>query len=113
MRIAISGDGKNIGNNKVVAFCECDSFLIVDTKANSLIAVENKNKGLPSRVGRTAGRLVSRERIDAVIVTNIGPQAWEIFDQNGIKVPINMLIPMPIKEEAKINNKVVNHGGIL
>ena len=70
----------------VVTFCGCDFFLIVDTKANSLIVVENKNKGIPIKVGGTAGQLVSNQGIDAVITSNIGPQALEIFDRYGIKV---------------------------
>ena len=86
MKIAISTDGRDIGENKVVTFCGCGFFLIVDTKANSLIAVENKNKGIPSEVGGTAGQLVSNEGVDAVITSNIGPQALEIFDRYGIKV---------------------------
>lgn len=86
MKIAISADGGNIGENIVVTFCGCSFFLIVDTKANSLIAVENKNKGIPSEVGGTAGQLVSNEGVDAVITSNIGPQALEIFDRYRIKV---------------------------
>ena len=86
MKIAISADGRDIGKNNVTSFCGCSFFLIVDTKANSLRAVENKNRGIPSRVGRTAGKLVSREGVDAVITSNIGPQAWDIFKGYGIKV---------------------------
>ena len=59
MKIAISADGKNIGENSVKTFCGCDCFLIVDTKANSLTVIDNKNKGRPSEVGKTAGQLVS------------------------------------------------------
>ena len=58
----------------------------MDTKDNSLRVVENKNKGLPSEVGGTIGQLVSNEGIDAVIVSDIGPQALEIFDRYGINV---------------------------
>ena len=85
MKIAISADGRNIGKN-VATFCGCDFFLIVDTKANSMIAVENKNKGIPSEVGGTAGQLVSNQGVDAVIASEIGPQALEIFERYGIKV---------------------------
>lgn len=86
MKIAISADGRNIGENKVTTFCKCDFFLIVDTEANSLIAVENKNKGCPSEVGGTAGQLVSNEMVDAVITSNIGSEALGIFERYGIKV---------------------------
>ena len=87
MKIAISADGRNIEENIVTTFCGCDFFLIVDTKANSQRAVLNQTKGRPSEVGGTAGQLVSNEGIDAVIVSDIGPQALEIFDERyGIKV---------------------------
>lgn len=47
----------------------------------------NRTKGRPSEVGGTAGQLVSNEGIDAVIASDIGPQALEIFDERyGIKV---------------------------
>jgi predicted Fe-Mo cluster-binding NifX family protein len=86
MKIAISADGKNIGENNVTTFCICDCFLIIDTKANSLIAIDNKNKGRPSKVGRTAGQLVSKQGVDAVIASEIGPQALDVFDRHKIKV---------------------------
>ena len=101
MRIAISADGRNIGENKVVTFCGCSYFLIVDTKTNSLIAVENENKGLPSEVGGTAGQIVSNagsEGVDAVIVTDIGPQALDIFKGYAIKV---------YQGEGKINEAIL------
>jgi predicted Fe-Mo cluster-binding NifX family protein len=97
MKIAISADGRNIGENKVTSFCGCDFFLIVDTKANSLRAVVNQTKGRPSEVGGTAGQLVSNEGIDAVIVSDIGSQALEIFDRYGIKV---------YQGEGKINDAI-------
>jgi len=86
MKIAISADGRDVGESKVTTFCECNFFLIVDTKDNSLKAIENENKGLPSEVGGTAGQLVSNQGIDAVIASLIGPQAMEIFERYGIKV---------------------------
>ncbi len=86
MKIAISADGRDIGENNVTTFCECNFFLIVDTKANSLKAIENENKGLPSEVGGTAGQLVSNQGIDAVVASLIGPQAMDIFERYGIKV---------------------------
>jgi predicted Fe-Mo cluster-binding NifX family protein len=101
MKIAISADGRNIEENKVVTFCGCSFFLIVDTKANLVAEEENLNKGLPSEVGATAGQIVSNagsEGVDAVIVSDIGPQALEIFDRYGIKV---------YQGEGKINEAVL------
>lgn len=73
----------------IATFCGCDFFLIVDTQTNSLRAILNQTKGRPSEVGGTAGQLVSNagvEGVDAVIASDIGPQALEIFDRYGIKV---------------------------
>jgi predicted Fe-Mo cluster-binding NifX family protein len=86
MKIAISANGTNLEENIVTTFCGCDFFLIVDTKANSLKSVVNETKGIPSEVGGTAGQLVSNQGIDAVIVSDIGPQALEIFERYGIEV---------------------------
>lgn len=86
MKIAISADGKDVGESNVTTFCECNFFLIVDTKTNSLKTVWNENKGLPSEVGGTAGQLVSNQGIDAVIASLIGPQAIDIFERYRIKV---------------------------
>ncbi len=46
----------------------------------------NQTKGIPSEVGGITGQLVSNQGIDAVIVSDIGLQALEIFDRYGIKV---------------------------
>jgi predicted Fe-Mo cluster-binding NifX family protein len=86
MKIAISADGTNIGEDKIVTFCGCNYFLIINTEANTLIAIENKNRGLPSKVGNTAGKLVSNEDVNAVIVSEIGPQALTTLNRHKIKV---------------------------
>jgi predicted Fe-Mo cluster-binding NifX family protein len=86
MKIAISADGTNLEENMITTFCGCDFFLIVDMKTNTLRTVVNKTKGRPNEVGGTAGQLVSNQGIDAVITSDIGPQAMEIFEQYGIEV---------------------------
>ena len=97
MKIAISADGRNIEECNVTTFCECNFYLIVDTKDNSMKAVENENKGLPSKVGGTAGQLVANQGIDTVVTSLIGPQAIDIFGRYGIKV---------YHGEGKINNVI-------
>jgi predicted Fe-Mo cluster-binding NifX family protein len=97
MKIAISATGRDIEENVVTTFCGCDFFLIVDTKANTLSAVVNQTKGRPSEVGGTAGQIVSNQGIDAVITSDIGHQAMEIFEQYGIEV---------YQGEGKINDVI-------
>ena len=97
MKIAISANGANFEENIVTSFCGCDFFLIVDMKANTLKTVVNETKGRPDVVGGTAGQLVSNQEIDAVIVSDIGPQAMEIFERYGIEV---------YQGEGKINDVI-------
>ncbi len=100
MKIAISATGRNVERNMIATFCGCDFFLIIDTKTNSMIAVENENKDIPSEVRGTAEQLVSNagvEGVDAVVASDIGPRALEIFDQHGIKV---------YQGEGKIKNAI-------
>ena len=97
MKIAISANGTNLEENIVTTFCGCDFFLIVDTKANTLRTVVNETKGRPDKVGGTAGQLVSNQGIDAVITSDIGPQAMKIFEQYGIEV---------YQGEGKINDVI-------
>ena len=60
--------------------------MIVDTKTNSLKTLENASRERPSEIGATVGQIVANEGIDAVITTDIGPRAFEIFGQYGIKI---------------------------
>ncbi len=86
MRIVISADGRGIGNSIYTSFHRCSFFLILDTEKNTLMALENTTKDHPGEIGATIGQIVSNQGIDAVITSNIGPKAFEIFDQYGIKV---------------------------
>lgn len=86
MKIIISADGRGLESNIDATFHRCSFFLIVDTAANSLRSLVNSTKDRPGEIGATVGQIVSNEGIDAVITTDIGPKAFEIFERYGIKV---------------------------
>jgi len=86
MKIAISATGKDLENDIDTRFGRCRFFLIVDTKTKEVKAMVNKVRDRPSGVGITAGNIVENEGIDAMITTDIGPKAFEIFDRGGIKM---------------------------
>jgi predicted Fe-Mo cluster-binding NifX family protein len=86
MKIVISADGKGLESKIDATFHRCSFFLIVDMEKNSLKALENTTKDHPGEIGATVGQIVSDQGIDAVITTNIGPRAFEIFEQYGIKM---------------------------
>jgi len=47
---------------------------------------ENKTKNHPHEIGGTIGPLIAKEGIDTVITKDIGPRAFDIFKNNGIKI---------------------------
>jgi predicted Fe-Mo cluster-binding NifX family protein len=86
MKIVISAEGRGIERNIDASFHRCSFFLILDIEKNTLIALENTTKESPSEIGATVGQIISNQGIDAVIASDIGPTAFEIFERYGIKV---------------------------
>ena len=86
MKIVISATGKDKESNIDKTFHRCNFYLIIDTKTNTLKTLENTTREHPSEIGATVGQIVADTGIDAVITTNIGPRAFEIFERYGIKI---------------------------
>ena len=87
MKICISSTGNTIEYSNIdTTIHRCTFFLIVDTKTNSQKAIYNTIRESPSEIGAMVGQIVANEGIDAVITTDIGPRAFEIFKRYGIKV---------------------------
>ena len=86
MKIAISATGRGLDSNIDAKFERCRFFLILDIEKNSLLPFENKTKDRPREIGGTVGPLIAKEGIDTVITSDIGPSAFDIFKQNGIKI---------------------------
>lgn len=86
MKVAISATGKDIESNIDARFGRAPFFLIIDTKTKEEQVIANTSIEHPSGVGVTVGNVVVREGIDAVITNDIGPLAFETFEQCGIKI---------------------------
>ena len=86
MKIAISATGKGLDSNIYTKFERCHFFLILDIEKNLLLPIENKTKDRPHEIGGTIGKLIANEGIDTVIVSDIGPSAFEIFKRYGIRI---------------------------
>ena len=84
MKIAISSIGRGLESSIDVKFERCHFFLILDLKKNSLLPIENKSKDRPHEIGGMVGHLIANEKVDAVITTDIGPSAFDIFKRHGI-----------------------------
>ncbi len=86
MKIAISATGRDLDSNIDIKFERCHFFLILDLEKNSLLPIENKTKDRPYEIGGVIGQLIANEGIDSVITSDIGPSAFEMFKQYGIKI---------------------------
>ncbi|MCK5450094.1 NifB/NifX family molybdenum-iron cluster-binding protein [Candidatus Pacearchaeota archaeon] len=89
MKIAISSTGKDLESEIDAKFGRCNYFLIIEIeneKVKSVKAIENTAKEQMGGAGITAGEIVANEKINAVITVNLGPRAFSIFNQFGIKI---------------------------
>lgn len=89
MRIAISSTGKTLEDNVDEKFGRCPYFLIVDIKENKIEkfeAIENTAKAQSGGAGITAGEIVAKQNVNAIITSNLGPRAFTIFEQFKIKI---------------------------
>ena len=88
MKIGISSTGKTLESEVDARFGRCNYFLIVEIenkKIKDFKAIENIGKDQMGGAGITAGEIVAKQKVDAVITVNLGPRAFSVFEQFGIK----------------------------
>jgi predicted Fe-Mo cluster-binding NifX family protein len=89
MKIAIPSTGENLEANVDPRFGRCSYFLIVETDENKIKGHESiKNTGVRAMggAGITAAQLVANKGVNTVITGNIGPNAFNVLSQTGIKI---------------------------
>jgi len=89
MKIAISSTGKTLESNVDARFGRCNYFLIVEIENNEIKdfkAIENTAKAQMGGAGITAGEIVAKQKVDAIITVNLGPRAFSVFEQFKIKI---------------------------
>ena len=86
MKIILSATGRDVESNINTKFGRSPFFLIVDTNTNENKSIVNETRDRPDGVGITIANIVAKEDIDVVITTDIGPLAFDIFEQCGIKI---------------------------
>ena len=88
MKIAISSTGKDLESYVDARFGRCSYFLIVEIenkKVKNFKAIENTGKNQMGGAGITAGEIVAKQKVDAIITVNLGPRAFSVFEQFKIK----------------------------
>lgn len=89
MKIAISSTGKDLDSEVDLRFGRCNYFLIVNIENNKIKdfkAIENTAKAQMGGAGITSSEIVAKENVDTVITFNLGPRAFAVFGQFGIKI---------------------------
>jgi predicted Fe-Mo cluster-binding NifX family protein len=97
MKIVISSTGRDIESNIDATFHRCPFFLIFDTETDKIKTLENTSREHHTEIGATVGQIVANEGVDTVLTTNIGPKAFGIFEQYGIKM---------YQAEGKVNEAI-------
>ena len=89
MKIAISSTGEDLESEVDARFGRCPYFLIVEIeskKVKDVKAIENVAASQMGGAGITAAETVANEKVDTVITVNMGPRAFSVFRQFGIKI---------------------------
>lgn len=89
MKIAVSSTGKGLDSPISPVFGRCAYFVVVETEGKEIKGskdVPNTAAGQTGGAGITAAQLVGNEGVDAVITSNMGPRAFGVMEQLGIKV---------------------------
>ena len=89
MKIAISSTGETLESEVDARFGRCDYFLIVEIEnkeIKNVKAIENTAAAQMGGTGISAAEIAANEKVDAVITVNMGPRAFSVFGQFGIKI---------------------------
>ncbi|NPV50965.1 MAG: NifB/NifX family molybdenum-iron cluster-binding protein [Candidatus Methanofastidiosum sp.] len=86
MKVAISSTGTEIDSEVDQRFGRCNYFLIVDVETNSFEVFRNSSASAPNGAGIEAAKNLAKKGIKAIISGNIGPNAFQVLDAEGIDV---------------------------
>lgn len=85
MKICISAKGKEKESLLDRRFGRCDYFQIYDTETGDFRVLENESKMSNGGAGIAASNLLIDENVDVVITGNLGPNAFGVIEEGGIK----------------------------
>ena len=89
MKVVISSLGEDLESDVDERFGRCSYFLVIDIENKEIKdvkTIENTARMQAGGAGITAAEIVANEKPDAIITGNIGPKAFQIFEQLGIKI---------------------------
>jgi len=86
MKICITTTDNNLDATLDPRFGRAMYFLIVNDKGKLIKAIKNTGVQAMRGAGVTAAQIVVKEKVNAVITGNIGPNAFMVLDSAGVKI---------------------------
>jgi predicted Fe-Mo cluster-binding NifX family protein len=86
VKVCISSTGKDLDANVDQRFGRCKYFVLVDTDTMEPTAVPNEGMESFGGSGIQASQTVIQHGAKAVVTGNVGPNAFEVLKEAGIKV---------------------------
>ncbi len=86
MKICITSSGKSAESMLDPRFGRCSYFVIADTKTGELSFIPNEAGESGGGAGISAGQLMAKENVSAVVTGNVGPNAESVLKAAGIEI---------------------------
>ena len=89
MKIAVSASGKDLSSNVDQRFGRCPYFILVETQENTIKShevIDNQASRAMRGAGIQSAQTIANKKAEVVITGNIGPNAFNVLSQTGIKI---------------------------
>jgi len=86
MKIVVTSSGADLDAQAHPAFGRCPTYLFVDTATMQFEAVENPAANAAGGAGIQAAQFVVERGARAVVTSNVGPNAFQVFQSAGVPV---------------------------
>lgn len=86
MKVAITSQTKGIDSTIDERFGRCNFFIIVEPESMKCEIISNEANASAGGAGIKAAQELINKKVDAVITGNIGPNAFDMLRQVGIKI---------------------------
>lgn len=86
MKVAISATGNHLNADVDNRFGRCPWLLLVDTDSLQCEAIQNTAADAQSGAGTSTAQLVLEKEAEVVISGQVGPNAYEVLKQGGVRI---------------------------
>jgi len=103
MKVAVSSQGKTLESHVDTRFGRAQFFIIVDTETMDYKVVDNLAVAQSGGAGTKAAQTLLDEGIEALISSNVGPNAMEVF--KAAEIPVYKAVDKDVKTNIELFKK--------